>query len=320
MQEARLVLRDVVDMPEIPVSRTVLGYDPSDDPFIPTVVDNYHFRKELVRDVSAFLNSPGGDALFISGPTGSGKTSGITQLAARLNWPMQQVTAHGRLEFADLVGMHTLQSSQQGETPTMSFMYGPLSLAMKCGHILLINEVDLIDPSELSGLNDVLEGRPLVLPQNGGEVIKPHPMFRVVVTGNSTGQGDATGLYQGVQAQNIAAMDRYRFIQVGYPDEVTELAILNKQVPNLPEEILKRCIQVANEVRKLFIGENGQGTLSCTMSTRTLVRWCKLAVAFRGATNAFDVALQQALLNRVSDAESTAIVRIAKDVYGDAWR
>jgi cobaltochelatase CobS len=90
-------------------------------------------------------------------------------------------------------------------------MFGPLAVAMREGHLLLINEVDLADPAELAGLNDVLEGRPLVITQNGGEIIKPHPMFRVVVTGNSTGSGDASGLYQGVMMQNLAAMDRYRF-------------------------------------------------------------------------------------------------------------
>src|SRR5690606_9901961 len=120
----------------------------------------------------------------------SGKTSGIAQVAARLNWPVQQITAHGRMEFTDLVGFHALVSKTPGEAPVMQFMYGPLATAMRNGHILLINEVDLMDPSELAGLNDILEGRPLVIAQNGGEIIQPHPLFRVVVTGNSVGSGD----------------------------------------------------------------------------------------------------------------------------------
>ncbi|MBO0180522.1 AAA family ATPase, partial [Vibrio parahaemolyticus] len=95
----------------------------------------------------------------------------------------------------------------------------PLAIAMREGHVLLINEVDLVDPAELSGLNDILEGRPLVIAQNGGEIIKPHPMFRVIVTGNSTGSGDPSGLYQGVMMQNLAAMDRYRFSVVPYMAE-----------------------------------------------------------------------------------------------------
>ena len=145
---------------------------------------------------------------------------------------------------------------------------------MREGHILLINEVDLADPAELAGLNDVLEGRPLVIAQNGGEIIKPHPMFRVMVTGNSTGSGDASGLYQGVMMQNIASMDRYRFIKVGYAEDIAELSILGRVTPNLPENIRNGMVRIANQVRKLFLGENGEdGQLSITMSTRTLVRW-----------------------------------------------
>ncbi|MFW8217024.1 AAA family ATPase, partial [Klebsiella pneumoniae] len=135
--------------------------------------------------------------------------------------------------------------------------YGPLAVAMREGHLLLINEVDLADPAELAGLNDVLEGRPLVIAQNGGEIIKPHPMFRVVVTGNSTGSGDASGLYQGGMMQNLAAMDRYRFTKVGYADEEAELSILGRVTPKLPENVRKGMVRIANQVRKLFLGENG---------------------------------------------------------------
>ncbi|EFL9857815.1 AAA domain-containing protein [Escherichia coli] len=253
--------------------------------------------------------------------TGSGKTSGITEIAGRLNWPVQQITAHGRMELTDLIGHHALVAEKPGQPPVMKFMYGPLAVAMREGHLLLINEVDLADPAELAGLNDVLEGRPLVIAQNGGEIIKPHPMFRVVVTGNSTGSGDASGLYQGVMMQNLAAMDRYRFTKVGYADEEAELSILGRATPKLPENVRKGMVRIANQVRKLFLGENGEdGQISVTMSTRTLVRWAKLSLAFRGAPNALEYALDQALLIRAAKEEREAILRVAKDVFGDQWR
>ena len=66
----------------------------------------------------------------------------------------------------------------------MTFQYGPLAKAMKYGHVLVLNEIDLADAGELAGLNDVLEGRPLVLADNAGEIIHPHPLFRVVATAN----------------------------------------------------------------------------------------------------------------------------------------
>lgn len=305
-------------MPEIPARVEAIGFADNSNPFIPTRNDGYVFRKELLREVLAFLNSPSGDALYVTGPTGSGKTSGITEIAARLNWPMQQMTCNGRMEASDLIGHYVLSSQNPGEEPQMRFQYGPLSTAMREGHILLLNEVDVVDPAELSGLNDVLEGRPLVISANGGEIIKPHPMFRVVVTGNSTGNGDSTGLYQGILMQNLAAMDRYRFTLVNYPEEAVEVTILGNAVPGVPGVIRDRMVRVANEIRALFVGQ-GEGQLAVTMSTRTLVRWANLAIAFRGAPNAMEYALQQALLLRAAPEEAEAILRIAKDVFGESW-
>lgn len=320
-QIVKYSIRKAFEMNSVPKEVTTLGYAPSSDPFIPSKDDNYIFRKELIREVTAFLKKPFGDALYVTGPTGSGKTSGITEIAARLSWPVQQITANGRMELADLVGHHALISPKPGEAPIMKFMYGPLATAMKHGQILLINEIDLADPAELSGLNDVLEGRPLVISQNGGEIIKPHPMFRVVVTGNSTGSGDPTGRYQGVMMQNIAAMDRYRFIKVGYAEPATEMDILSRVAPTLNESIREGMVKTANEIRRLFMGESGDdGEIGVTMSTRTLVRWAKLSLQFRGAPNTLKYALEQALLTRSSNEESEAILRISKDVFGEQWR
>src|SRR5690554_5804597 len=191
-QTAKFQVNTIFGLPEIPDRVQALGYADGDDPFIPILDTNYVFRKEIVRDLLAFLNVPGGDALYITGPTGSGKTSVVTEAAARLNWPVQQITMSGRTEASDLVGHYVLSSQNPGEEPQMRFQYGALATAMREGQILLLNEVDLADPAELSALNDVLEGRPLVITANGGEIIKPHPMFRVIVTGNSAGNGDAT--------------------------------------------------------------------------------------------------------------------------------
>ncbi|ODN41435.1 ATPase [Piscirickettsia litoralis] len=302
------------------VDLRVLGYLDETHPCIPKKDDNYLFRREFLRDILAFLAQPCSDALYISGPTGSGKTSGVTEVAARLNWPAQQLCAHGRMELSDLVGSIQLVADRLGGTKT-TFVHGPLARAMKEGHILLINEVDLADPAELAGLNDVLEGRPLVIPQNEGEVIQPHEMFRVIVTGNSTGSGDSSGLYQGIQMQNLAALDRYRFMRVGYASEQEESSILDKAIPSLPDTIRSSMIKVANEIRRLFLGEQGHaGTLSITMSTRTLVRWARLTQTFKGAPNAIGYALDQALTFRASYEEREAILRISKDVFGSSWR
>lgn len=283
-------------------------------PNIPRRMDEYVFRREDLRDVLAFLSHPDGDALYISGPTGCGKTSLVCQVAARLNWPVQQVTAHGRLELADLIGHHTLVNG------TMAFVYGPLALAVTHGHLLVLNELDLMEPAELAGLNDLLEGAPLLIAQNGGEVVQPHSRFRFIATGNSGGSGDSTGLYQGVLQQNLAFLDRFRLMQVTYAEPAIEETLLARLTPALPTVFRQRMVQVANAIRRLFIGGGETGAeLSITLSTRTLVRWARLTLAFKGAPNAVEYALERALTARAEPEQREAIHRIAADVFGDHW-
>jgi cobaltochelatase CobS len=296
-----------------PAKLIVEGFADDSHPRIP-VKREYVFRKEHLRDILAFLGNAQGDGLYVTGPTGSGKTSLVTQVAARLNWPVHAVTCHGRLELNDLIGQFTLVEG------TMTFVHGPLSQSVRDGHVLIMNEIDLMDPSELAGLNDCLEGQPLVIAQNGGEVIRPHPKFRLVATGNSAGAGDQTGLYQGVLRQNLAFLDRFRLIEIGYPEPPLEDSLLATAIPAIPAPIREKMIRVANEVRKLFVGgTDGAGMLSVTLSTRGLLRWAALTVAFKGAPNALEYALDRALTLRAEPEQRLAIHRIAADVFGDDW-
>ena len=143
------------------------GFVPSDNPYVP-IQKPYVFRKDHLRDVLAFLGAANGDGLYLTGPTGSGKTSLLEQVAARLHWGVHAVTGHGRLELNDLLGQFMLV-----EGGTMQWIDGPLTLAVRLGHVLLINEIDAVDPAELIGLNEIVEGKPLTIPQTGA-VIVPH--------------------------------------------------------------------------------------------------------------------------------------------------
>lgn len=299
---------------EMPRSLQILGFSDASDPAIPARHENYVFRREVLRDLLAFLRKPNGDALFITGPTGSGKTSAVLETCARLNWPVQSLTLNSRFEFAQLTGHFTFSASAPGEAPQMRFQYGPLAAAMKDGHVLILNEIDLADAGELAGLNDILEGRPLVLAENAGEIVVPHPMFRVICTANSCGNGDNSGRYAGVQQQNLAFMDRFRFLEVPYQDAKVEEELLTKLAPAM-KPVLGGMVQLANEVRKLFT----EGRLSVTLSTRTLVRWVQIAQDFRNSPNALEYGLQRALLIRAEPEESQAIVGLCRTVFGNAW-
>lgn len=306
---------------EAPASMEVLGFMDDSHPLIPSTNESYVFPKDIVRDVIAFLSAPHGDAFYLCGPTGCGKTSIIMQIANRLNWPVTSITAHGRMQVLDMIGRMVLVDNGQGQA-VMQYVKGPLAEAMEKGYLFVLNEMDLLDPSEVAALNDILEGGSLTIPETG-EVIKPHPEFRFVATANSNGAGDTTGGYQGVLQQNIAAMDRFRMTVCGYQEPDVEEQILHKIIPEMEQAkpLAAKMIAVANRVRRAFSDTEGATDthLSITMSTRTLVRWARLSQAYHGAPNSLEYSLQRALLFRAEPAQAEAILRWAQDEFGSNW-
>jgi len=308
-------VRDTFNMPKADPKFMVEGFADESDPLIPQLDPLYVFHRRLLRDVLAFLKAPMGDAMWIGGPYGAGKTSLPTQVLARLNWPTMCFSWNKRREFADLVGK---QDIINGNTV---FTEGPLPVCMRHGYALIINEVDRGDAGELVGLNDILEGSPLVIPETR-EVIHAHPKFRLFVTANSMGSGDASGLYAtSINILDPAFLDRFRFVSVDYLKPNIEEAILAQAVPDLPAIVRERMVKVANDVRKLFVGgSDGGAELTVTMSTRSLLRWARLALVYRGASgNAVGYALDRALANRAEPEQRLAILAIAKAVFGDDW-
>lgn len=216
---------------------------------VPPASAHYIFARDQLYELLLYLTEPEHDALFIAGPTGCGKTSGVMEVAARLQWPVESVTLSQRSEVSDLIGCHTLVNG------SLKFSYGPLTRAMLYGHILLLNEIDLMPPGELAALNDVLEGRNLTISANHGEVIVPHPFFRVVATANSKGMGDESGAYHGVKLQNQAFLDRWRFCEVGYPTQAQERLMLTRACPYLNPDFVDGILRFTHEVRSCHGGE-----------------------------------------------------------------
>lgn len=218
-------------------------YDLSLSPLVPSKNKQYVFDPDNLEQILRHLQNNHGDSLFLSGPTGCGKTSLILEIASRLDWPVECITLSQNSEVADLIGHNILKKGQ------ITFEYGPLSRAMMYGEILLLNEIDLMSAGELTALNDVLEGRALCVNANNGEVIYPHPFFRVVATANSKGLGDNSANYLGVRKQNKAFLDRWIFFECTYPDYDLEQNLILKNFTNINPDLIKYFAVLARELR-----------------------------------------------------------------------
>jgi cobaltochelatase CobS len=299
---------------KIPSGTIINGYKDK-NLFVPKINENYCFNETLEEVCTWFCRQS--DPLYMFGPTGSGKTSIIKQIAARINYPVFDVTGHSRLEFVDMVGHLTVKNNN------MSYQYGPLALAAKFGGLFLLNEIDLLDPATLSGLNGILDGEPLCVVENQGELIELHPNFRFAATANSNGAADQTGLYQGVLRQNLAFMDRFWLCELNYPTPEEESQILARAAPNLPSSISQAMIEVANETRRLFMASNinndSENALEVTFSTRTLLRWADLTQRFLNVRrkNASPIlfAFDRALGFRASPETRTFLHNLVKKTF-----
>lgn len=290
---------------------------------VPKIDPHHEFDTQYRRPIMNWLYAPAGDGLGLVGPTGCGKTSYLTQICARLNWPFMRVNCHSRMEMPDLVGMNGLDCDMATGDQRTVFKYGPLALAMKHGYVFCLDEADVLSPDVAAGLNAVLEGAPLVIPENGGEVIHPHENFRFASSANTRGQGDETGLYNGTLPQNLASWDRLRVVEFDYMSSDRELKVIKGHLSGAPEDVLKEMVGIANQVRNQFIGSNSTGTksLTVTFSTRALIRWARIGVTYTkaGVEAALAVALREALTNRCDPAQRLAIHKIAQDAFGQSW-
>ncbi len=282
--------------------------------YTPTIDQDYLYR-ESSRDVIVWMMTSR-EPFYLFGPTGCGKSSLIKQLAAKLNYPVFNITGHSRLEFPDMVGHLTV------ENDNMHFQLGPLALAMKYGGLLLLDEIDLLDPATAAGLNSILDGEPLCIAENGGEIIQPHPQFRFAATANTNGGVDETGLYQGTMTQNLAFLDRFILSEVTYPSVASEEKLLEMKASYLPEELRSKMIEYAGTVRRFFMGEDKEGfnkSIEVTFSTRALLRWAELTYRFQALASQgiqpVTYALDRALGYRATKPTRAFLHELAQRVF-----
>jgi cobaltochelatase CobS len=270
---------------------------------IPTLDEGYVFDGEELKDavMAIALNMP----LYAWGFHGTGKTTLIEQVCARLGRPLLRVQHTDTTEEAHIVGQMVVRD---GGT---QFDYGPLAEAMLRGWVYLADEYDFAHPAVIAVYQAVLEGKPLYIKEAppSQRLVKPHPNFRFVATGNTNGSGDDTGLYSGTKIGNAAAYSRFGVtIQVHYKPAEVEVKILRSHI-QVPQEIAEKMVDVAGRIRDMY----GKGELSLPISTRELVRSTILGAVKGGQ---FVRGLELAYINRLDNTQAEAVRQCAQRVFG----
>ena len=249
--------------------------------------------------------------VMVQGYHGTGKSTHIEQVAARLKWPCIRINLDAHISRIDLVGRDAivLRDGQQ----VTEFREGLLPWALQHPVALVFDEYDAGRPDVMFVIQRVLEveGKLTLLDQN--RVIRPNPFFRLFATTNTIGLGDTTGLYHGTQAINQGQMDRWNIVTtLNYlPAQVEAQIVLAKSgeydTPGGKEQVDK-MIKVAELSRQAFIN----GDISTVMSPRTVISWAQNALIFGDVGFAFRVSF----LNKCDEAERPLIAEMYQRVFG----
>jgi cobaltochelatase CobS len=226
--------------------------------------------------------------VLVTGYHGTGKSTHIEQVAARLNWPMVRVNLDSHISRIDLVGKDAIVL-KDGMQVT-EFRDGILPWALQSNIALCFDEYDAGRPDVMFVIQRVLEvsGRLTLLDQN--KVIRPHPAFRLFATANTVGLGDTSGLYHGTQQINQGQMDRWSIVTtLNYLPHDKEVDIVAAKVKSLNNDkgraVIAKMVRVADMTRNAFIN----GDLSTVMSPRTVITWAENADIFGDIGFAFRV-------------------------------
>ena len=295
----------------VPISVSGFG---EPHPLVPDVAQDYVFEKAPFQILRAWWMSGTKEPLFIHGPWGCGKTSGVEQFFARLNVPVVPIMGRDPMEKADLIGMYVF-----GEARTMQWVDGPAALAYRHGYVLLVNEFSKCNPGFWVANNEILEGKPVFIEQRQ-ELLKPHPDTRVIVTDNTRGLvGDETGLAQGRYRQDAAVMDRFWSLQMDYMSEEPETRLVQARFAELGEDMAQRFAKtlrrIAEDVRACFMGVSKDNeAIEATISTRTLLRIAELVLMFldgaKQGVDPFRLAFEIGLTNKVDETSKQVIHKV----------
>jgi cobaltochelatase CobS len=278
------------------------------DEHVPNIDPAYCFNRDVTLAILAgFVNDR---RVMVQGFHGTGKSTHIEQVAARLNWPCVRVNLDGHISRLDLVGRDVIVI-RQGLQVT-EFQEGIIPWALQRPVALIFDEFDAGRPDVMFVIQRILErdGKFTLLDQN--RVISPHPAFRLFATANTVGLGNLNGLYHGAQVLNQAQVDRWNIVTtLNYLKHEDEVRIVLAQVPGFVAQtgLIESMVEVAHLTRKGFAA----GDISTVMSPRTVITWAENSEIFGDVARAFRLSF----LNKCDDAERSIIAEYYQRAMGD---
>jgi cobaltochelatase CobS len=312
------VTETAAPLPDIKVSvRQMFGFDTDmevpayaeADEHVPDIDADYRFdRPTTLAILAGFARNR---RVIVTGYHGTGKSTHIEQVAARLNWPCVRVNLDSHISRIDLIGKDAIVI-REGQQVT-EFRDGILPWAYQHNVALVFDEYDAGRPDVMFVIQRVLEssGRLTLLDQS--RVIKPHPAFRLFATANTVGLGDTSGLYHGTQQINQAQMDRWSIVTgLNYLPHDNEVEIVLAKARHYRTEagrdIVNKMVRVADLTRNAFMN----GDISTVMSPRTVITWAENADIFRDVGFAFRLTF----LNKCDELERPLVAEFYQRCFG----
>ena len=290
---------DVAKVFNIDSDIVVKGYKNKTE-WVPQVDDSYVFDKDTTLSILAGFEH--NRRVMVQGFHGTGKSTHIEQIAARLNWPCVRINLDSHISRIDLLGKDAIKLND-GKQIT-EFQEGLLPWSIQNPVALVFDEYDAGRPDVMFVIQRILEveGKLTLLDQN--KILEPHNSFRLFATTNTVGLGDMTGLYHGTQQINQGQMDRWHILAtLNYLDPDQEFKVVMSKLNNLKgaknKDIVKNMIKLANLTRAGF----ANGDISTLMSPRTVISWGQNFKIFKDIVSSFKLTF----LNKCDEVEKSII-------------
>ncbi len=278
--------------------------------YVPEIDKNYKFDKDTTLAILSGFSF--NKRVLVQGYHGTGKSTHIEQVAARLNWPCIRVNLDSHISRIDLIGKDAIKI-KDGKQIT-EFQEGILPWSIQNPIALVFDEYDAGRPDVMFVIQRVLEAEGNFTLLDKNKVLKQHKYFRLFATSNTVGLGDTTGLYHGTQQINQGQMDRWNIVtSLNYLSLEREMEIVlakNKSYNNSKgKEDVANMIKVASLTRKGFVS----GDISTVMSPRTVMHWAENNLIFKDLGYSFRVTF----LNKCDEVEKNIIAEYYQRCFGD---